>query len=802
MSLSRPPRILRAFLILGRMALLQRLARWNAKKIRKAALRQKPESARREAIPRKSPGRSGLLVLMALMALQFTLITTLTIDQLARHLSDPPVSAVEAPDQDPAPAASPLLGPGASISENPRDPRIVLAMALLVFLLSSSVLALNLGQGSQDLGHVGREMEWLFTFPVSRRALLLARLCALGPGNPNYWLAFLPALMVIHAKAGPCRIGLLLAPFFVLCLTVILGAMHLWAESWARKKLRPNRLRNLQALFQVLGAAGLFGLLALTMVHRSHGFLLGFGIEAGSLLLWTPPGLAVVACFGSQAAWIALAGMGAWALAGAGAALFLSGRLIHDGLIAETGGPQGKRSRGPVEARPSLWPPGIVGKDLRLLLRDRNLLVQVFGLPLLLLAFNLFNLSGLKTSLLASSEAVATLAFLSGAYPLLLCAPRSLCLEGKALWLLFTMPWSFARVLFLKAFLMGLVFSPIPLAILGAGWHFLDVPLPAYLLEGLLALGGVWIFAFIATGLGALGIDYLEQGDNRQMRAWSSLFLMLLASMYVYALHAPGLWPKLATACLFAMLVLAVCQNVREQAPFLLDPDACPPPLVSLTDGLAALLAFSILQGLISSAFLISGVELGPSLTLGFFLAGGAVFAGSLALFRLRLPWPVLAVRLGMRRGSENPQVRLRGPLGESLLWGVLALLGGLAYLWVLRTWPPAGGLREGLFDLASATGSMKNWLLLLGLLGAPLFEEYLFRGILYKGLRRTWRPLPSMLASAALFAAVHPPVSMLPVFGLGLCAALAFERTKLLLAPILVHALYNAGVMGVQLPW
>ncbi|MFQ6134004.1 MAG: type II CAAX prenyl endopeptidase Rce1 family protein, partial [Armatimonadota bacterium] len=34
---------------------------------------------------------------------------------------------------------------------------------------------------------------------------------------------------------------------------------------------------------------------------------------------------------------------------------------------------------------------------------------------------------------------------------------------------------------------------------------------------------------------------------------------------------------------------------------------------------------------------------------------------------------------------------------------------------------------------------------------------------------------------SAALFAVVHPPLSMLPVFIMGLLAALAFERTRLL---------------------
>ena len=54
-------------------------------------------------------------------------------------------------------------------------------------------------------------------------------------------------------------------------------------------------------------------------------------------------------------------------------------------------------------------------------------------------------------------------------------------------------------------------------------------------------------------------------------------------------------------------------------------------------------------------------------------------------------------------------------------------------------------------------------------------------------------------LLATALFAIVHPPISALPVFMLGLLAALVYERTRMLLAPMLVHAIYNAAVMSYQ---
>jgi ABC-2 type transport system permease protein len=46
----------------------------------------------------------------------------------------------------------------------------------------------------------------------------------------------------------------------------------------------------------------------------------------------------------------------------------------------------------------------------------------------------------------------------------------------------------------------------------------------------------------------------------------------------------------------------------------------------------------------------------------------------------------------------------------------------------------------------------------------------------------------------------MHPAISMLPVFLMGVCAALVYERTRSLLAPMLLHAAYNACAIGAQL--
>jgi ABC-2 type transport system permease protein len=90
-------------------------------------------------------------------------------------------------------------------------------------------------------------------------------------------------------------------------------------------------------------------------------------------------------------------------------------------------------------------------------------------------------------------------------------------------------------------------------------------------------------------------------------------------------------------------------------------------------------------------------------------------------------------------------------------------------------------------------------WLAALAIVAAPVFEEFIFRGLIFGGLRRSLGPLAATLASAAIFAVVHPPASVLPVFVMGACAALIYERTRMLAAPMAVHAIYNAAILGFQ---
>ncbi len=91
--------------------------------------------------------------------------------------------------------------------------------------------------------------------------------------------------------------------------------------------------------------------------------------------------------------------------------------------------------------------------------------------------------------------------------------------------------------------------------------------------------------------------------------------------------------------------------------------------------------------------------------------------------------------------------------------------------------------------------------LLLAAVIAAPLAEELYFRGFVYGGLRRD---LPFAVASglsAAIFSGIHLMAwSTVPLFLVGLAAAVAYERYRTLWAPLALHAAFNGTALAVEL--
>lgn len=110
---------------------------------------------------------------------------------------------------------------------------------------------------------------------------------------------------------------------------------------------------------------------------------------------------------------------------------------------------------------------------------------------------------------------------------------------------------------------------------------------------------------------------------------------------------------------------------------------------------------------------------------------------------------------------------------------------------------PPANPI----FDLlAGAPLWQLGLVFLLATVWAPLAEEAIFRGCLYRHLRAKLRVIAAALISAVCFAFMHgyPFLLLAPVFTLGIIFALLREWRGSIIAPITAHALHNATVLSI----
>ena len=75
----------------------------------------------------------------------------------------------------------------------------------------------------------------------------------------------------------------------------------------------------------------------------------------------------------------------------------------------------------------------------------------------------------------------------------------------------------------------------------------------------------------------------------------------------------------------------------------------------------------------------------------------------------------------------------------------------------------------------------------------APVLEEFLFRGILFRAMKGSFGVGPALVISSILFGLVHQNVlSFVPLTFLGIILSLSYERTGDLRTCIFIHAFFN----------
>ena len=390
----------------------------------------------------------------------------------------------------------------------------------------------------------------------------------------------------------------------------------------------------------------------------------------------------------------------------------------------------------------------------------------------------------------------AVMAFAVAAYSYMSSAALMLGREKKTLWYLLSFPRSLTSILLQKTqvwVVVGLMIGGGTLAVL----VHLSGHMRLSLWPGLLALYGIVLFGFIAAALGILSTDLNKTIYQARMGIGASNLYMTLAWMYALTFFGSSIWINAGQLIVCTLIAVALWQKVADACPYLLDPSELPPRRINLADGVIAVFALAGVQALIELVLKYgSSLSQAERLTVSYTIAGVIVASVTLLVLYTKEVTDLWRT-LGLDFQSREKPLSLKRYATGSVGLGLAAALGALAYTSIMvavpewRNW----GHGEALKSLAVvAAHSWWGWLGMIFV--APPVEEFIFRGLVFQGLRRIAGPMLAIFGSAALFALLHPPVAVIPVFGLGIATAISFEWSGILWAPIITHAIYNTCVL------
>ena len=175
----------------------------------------------------------------------------------------------------------------------------------------------------------------------------------------------------------------------------------------------------------------------------------------------------------------------------------------------------------------------------------------------------------------------------------------------------------------------------------------------------------------------------------------------------------------------------------------------------------------------------------------------GLSTAASLAVPWLALigwPW-YFARRFGSGPGAEFGWSIRWSDVGLGLLGGAATLVVGSVIGAITRHF--YGPFNSSAGDVAAPLHGQRFWLAFFAMLvafGAPVAEEFAFRGVLFAAfLRRGMSPVVTNLLVALVFALIHfEPIRFPLLFGIGLVLGYLRQRTGRVGAGIVAHATNN----------
>ncbi len=644
---------------------------------------------------------------------------------------------------------------------------------------------------TRELSRTDSDIEWLGTLPAPWAVLFTSKV--VERGLLTMFMGILTVSLAASASfsghSWPVIVPLALA--FVIPLQIVAGIWQVSCEYFLRLKLSAAKLRNVQATLafvmmvplimtlspQLFNGGNVWFTLAQKLPRAAFDFapLLAARIvtESGAATF------ANIALFWAQI--VAGALLGVWALQ----------KVLRAGAVGASSQDSTRGKSKTVAKRERagfnfLTP--IVRREFTLLARDRNFLAQTVLMPLLMLVVQVYaqlHISDARVTDDSSTTITPFVLFFSLSFLLATSCFQIINSEGQSLWILVSAPVSLESVFREKLKLWQRYALLVALAAI-TSFHAMGILHFDHktIVRHILTIIGIFIYSQIAMSLAIFNSNPLSDDVQKRIKISAMYFYMGLVTLYFYGLSVHSNWASFVVTFLMSVFSFAIWQEAKAYIPFMLDPITAPKSKVSLMHGIFAAMLFFILQGLIQLLTLGRLLSPGAQLLLDFAGAGLLTFAIMRAYF-----WKKRTENLPRFVGRSWPL-----SLGLGFALGLLGF--GIAWIYQKQMLAHHWFGVEAEDFIRPSFNEVYVFLGLLAVVAAPFAEEFIFRGLIFQGLKRNFPMLWAAVGSALIFGCVHPAASFVPVALMGLASALVYEKTKNLTASITLHAVYNACVI------
>jgi membrane protease YdiL (CAAX protease family) len=668
----------------------------------------------------------------------------------------------------------------------PRALALLIALGLLSLALQGEGMVMDTQRRRHPM------WEWYLGYPIPQSAVFVAEALAPVVSNPMLFTAPLLLAAIAGFHADSALVALCALP--VAIPLVLVAAVY--AKVFEVLIMLRSSARNRSSWLLLIGGLGfLFMFLPMLLMNsRSSGYWIAAQLMPVFNIL---PSASVLIETSTVSGW--LHAMATSSLIAMGLLLpaivvlrFATARGLESGF-GDTAAPVTEAlQRGNKGISRWLRDP-ILRKDWLWLKRDRGALLQLIGIPLVLVLFQGFNLRNVMTHADLNWHRLAGVVVGLGAYMLFASGPRALMSERPALMLTMSWPRALEDTLRAKVRLILVLVTAIVWCCLAIiAWMF-----PADTLY-LLLVAIVW--PLFALSISEKAVTLIQtpasSGEPEPLPRVQVMAAALGNLTFAIGLYTAQ-WHLAIAAIVFNWVFAgALWQGFRVRLEYLFDPESRPairpPTVLGSLIAVVALLEIGTIFNLLFQLMLDKGAE--PyAQVLGYGVA--ATLVSGVVWWQYSLK----GVHLGeiFRIDDHTTWAPVAGCLLALLVGAALGVLA-LGYQHWLASLPwseLSEAIQRSAKHFDASTQARRSYAIMAVAI-APWVEEFLFRGLMFRAMWSEWGMTRALLMSSFFFAALHPMLAWPMVFALGACSAILFARTRTLLPCILMHVCYNAIVV------